>query len=487
MRNTIIYLLFVIPILMSCNKDVNYGKLISTDKQTVLSPKETELRDKVQLASKVLEKLIQNKNIREELYSFISAKYKKTGKDEELTFREIFASPKVLLPGVKSDFLIRFKQLYINAFITGVYKTEPKYEYLKFSSQEDIEKYFGIIRKPVFNTSINTTNTLISDNVFVPDGYEIYIPYSENYEGVIYNYYAVTYNPFDNLDQNEGNVYDASTGQYLYVAEIDDAYAWETPTFIVTVDDGLSIQDFENGLPVSSQYYKIDISDDNYNNLVITNQVLPSNPSPCSKRLAVRDGRWTLIHNGYGLFEGAIEFAVSITNDVSEVRMPFQNGLEYPTITIDKTSTSFGYKKISRKKVKTMINVNNDYINIGASCFPWCSGENDRMMFIYEFDKPNAFSSYSKEFSGFMSSATNFIVNPTLRAAVGSFIDSGVAPLVKVLLEGSEQSRIEHFGIIGFNEVNSNMTIPSISMSPSLLNLYRPYGSSQTMATLVIE
>jgi len=58
---------------------------------------------------------------------------------------------------------------------------------------------------------------------------------------------------------------------------------------------------------------------------------------------------------------------------------------------------------------------------------------------------------------------------------------------VKNLLEGTANSKIEHYSIIGSNAVSANQRQPSNATTPSLLNGYRPYGMNSVMVTLVIE
>jgi hypothetical protein len=60
-------------------------------------------------------------------------------------------------------------------------------------------------------------------------------------------------------------------------------------------------------------------------------------------------------------------------------------------------------------------------------------------------------------------------------------------PLVKVLLEGTADSRIEHYGVIGSNAVWAGLRVPTNGMDPSLLNGFRPYGKNPVMVSLVID
>jgi hypothetical protein len=66
-------------------------------------------------------------------------------------------------------------------------------------------------------------------------------------------------------------------------------------------------------------------------------------------------------------------------------------------------------------------------------------------------------------------------------------VSAGIAPLVKSLLEGTANSRIEHYSIIGSNAVWTNQKVPTNRSNPPLLNGYRPYGTNSVMVTLVID
>lgn len=118
---------------------------------------------------------------------------------------------------------------------------------------------------------------------------------------------------------------------------------------------------------------------------------------------------------------------------------------------------------------------------------PWCQEQPDKMIFLYEYDKPNWFSSNAKEWSGLVSGAANLIKDSALRAQVSAFTSAGLAPLIKVLLEGTAQSKIEHYSIIGSNAVWTNQKNPSAGTDPSLLNGYRLYGKNSVNATLVVD
>jgi hypothetical protein len=316
--------------------------------------------------------------------------------------------------------------------------------------------------------------------------YEIYFPYSENWDVQADISYAVSYHPLTNVEWNYGMFYD-QMGKPLYEVTVDDEFAFNNPTYIITYDDGLKLEDFNNGQkPIQATSYRVSLTDDEYNPVALESEITP-NPSPCTQELRVKDGRWTLLRNGYGLFEGKIEYAVSVTKNVTEVSVPNQNPQSNPIIKTDRTGHAWGYQKIKRSRVKKMQKSTSEFISFGLNVSPWCAGQPDKMIFLYEYDRPNIFSENALEWSNLLTAAAGLIGDDATRAAVSSLMSAGLAPLVKALLEGTAKSRIEHYSIIGSNAVWTNQRIPTNGTNPSLLNGYRPYGTNSVMATLVID
>lgn len=483
----------IIPILglyfiffSACKKDMNNLQIPTDNSQEVktLNQKEKETVAKFEHASLVLQGLFSTMpDIRKEFNGFIAAKLAKSGTDEELTFREIFEASQVNLNGVRPDFLVRFRDAFVTIFINRNYPLSSKYSGIKFNTVDDVSNYFGVKSQPsnAVNSSFNLPRISADD---VP--YEIYFPYSENWNIQEEVKYAVTFHPLTNLEWNYGMFYDQN-GNPLYEVTIDDEFAYNNPTYIITYDDGLKVDDFINGqLPIKATTYKLNLTGHDYEPIIIQSQVDP-NPSPCAKELRVKDGRWTLLRNGYGLFEGKIEYAVAVTKKVTEVSVPNQNPQSNPIILTDRTGHAFGYQPIRRKKVKQMQKDINDFISIGLNVSPWCAGQPDKMIFLYEYDRPNVFSENSLEWSNLLTAGAGLIGDDATRAAVSSLMSAGIAPLVKSLLEGTARSRIEHYSIIGSNAVWANQKIPTNGASPTLLNGYRPYGKNSVMATLVID
>ena len=229
------------------------------------------------------------------------------------------------------------------------------------------------------------------------------------------------------------------------------------------------------------------LTDDEYNPVTLESSEITPNPSPCRKELGVKDGRWTLLRNGYGLFEGKIEYAVAVTKNVSEVTVPNQNPQSNPIILTERSAHAWGYTKIKRNKVKEMKRNSNSYISFGLNVSPWCEGQPDKMIFLYEYDRPNIFSENALEWSNLFTAGVGLIGDDATRATVSSIMSAGIAPLVKSLLEGTAKSRIEHYSIIGSNAVWTNQKVPTNRSNPTLLNGFRPYGTNDVMATFVID
>lgn len=463
--------LIVLSLIVGCKKDNQLPQPTYESQKNfkTLNSKEQQTVDKFKHASFVLRNIFsEDINLRLEFNGFIAAKLNKTETDEELTFKEIFEAKNINLPGVQPDFLMRFREAFVEKFINGNYPESVEFQGTQFTSFDDVANYFDFYSK----------------TDYIP--FEIYFPYSENFLPSAQNNYAVTFNPLDNDEENYGTLYNFD-GSILNGVTINDDFAYETPTYIVTYDDGLSYLDFTNGNPpIETKNYTLHLTDTNYNPITLENRP-DTATSPCTKELRVKDGRWRLIHNGYGLFEGKIEFAVATSLNTSEVTIPNQNPQSNPIIQIDRTAHAFGYKKMRRRKVKNMKKYISEYVDLGFYISPWCSGEPDKMMYLYEYDKPYFLASNAKEWSGILAAGAGLIGDSVIRAAVSSLASAGLAPLIKSLLEGTAESKIEHYSIIGSNAVYNNQGIPSNGMNPSSLNGYRPYGTNDVMVTLVVD
>lgn len=490
-------LLIVSILFIGCHKDLpppTFQFNNHPDQMAQLNSRQKETVRKFQHASYVLQKLFSDKNLREEFNSFIGAKLKRSLTDEELQFKEIFNARNVNLEGVKPDFLKRFKGVFLKTIISNDFPNGDQYSGLSLNSETEVAKYFGL-KKVVRHR--NLTNTRPGDFLELYEydeneiPYEIYYPYSENFPESGDLDYTITYNPLYTDEMNMGILLSSIEGNPLYEVTVNDDYAYGAPTYIITYDDGLQLSDFENGqMPIEALTYNIGVTDDDYLPIRITGGPIMGgvpNPSPCTRELRVKDGRWTLLNNGYGIFEGKIEYAVAVSNDVSEVTIPNQNTSSNPIISIDKKAHAWGYEKIKRKKVKKMQDKKTEYISFGLNVSPWCQEQPDKMIFLYEYDKPNWFSSNAKELSEVIGSAASLIGDSTLRDRVSTFASAGLAPLVKVLLEGTAKSKIEHFSIIGSNAVWLNQKIPSSATDPTLLNGFRLYGKNSVNTTLVID
>ncbi|MBY0347139.1 MAG: hypothetical protein K2W79_02680, partial [Hydrotalea flava] len=114
MRNSfkkIISVLILSIIIFSCKKTEKIEVPQVTLQKKQLNDPEVAALSKMELATDALSVLFKDKGLRKEFHNFISAKLKKTGYSEELTFRELFSESKVQLPGVNPDFLMTIRYL----------------------------------------------------------------------------------------------------------------------------------------------------------------------------------------------------------------------------------------------------------------------------------------------------------------------------------------------------------------------------------------
>lgn len=475
--------LFLFAGFIACKKEVNVAEIQENLPFKELNQKEAATVVKFEHASFVLQHLFStNPAIRKEFNGFIAAKLKKSGTDEELSFKEIFEAKSLTLPGVQPDFLVRFRKAFGEIFVDGSFPQSIQYKHLNFGTIDDVARYFDV-RPSAAVAAPNSPDGPVNPNDGVP--YEIYFPYSENWSPDDVINYAFTHDPLTTNEWNYGMFYDA-LGNPLYEVSINDDYAFGTPTYIITYDDGLKLSDFDNGnMPIEAKNYAINLADDEYNPIVIrSDNTLDDPPTSCSTELRAGQGRWTLLNNGYGIFEGRIELAVSVSEDISAISTPTQNAQNYYSILIDRNSTAFGYVKIKRKRVKEMQGNENSFVHIGVYVSPWCAGQPDKSLVLYEYDKPNFLSQNATEISNFFAGAAGLIGNPATRATISAL---GVAPLVKVILEGTAQSKVEHFSIVGSQAVISNQRNPTNGAFPSLINGFRPYGTNAVATTLVVD
>jgi hypothetical protein len=479
-------------VMIACNKENRFNTLNKhhlTEPLKLLNENEKAVVSKFEHASLVLQGLFSAKpEIRKEFNGFIAAKLAKSGTDEELSFQEIFQAKEVSLTGVRPDFLIRFRDAFSEIFIKGNYPKSHLFSHVKFNSIEDVAAYYDIPTQQINYSNSNVQLSSSENPNWNNSGiaYEIYFPYSDNWHVNTLVNYAISHHPLSNVEWNYGMFFDP-LGNPLYEVTINDDYAFSTPTYIITYDDGLKLEDFSNGnMPIEAANYKIDLTNNDYTPIIIESPVIP-NPSTCTKELRVKDGRWTLLRNGYGIFEGKIEFAVAVTRQLTEVSVPSQNIQSNPIIHFNRGAHAWGYKKLRRRKIRDMERDLNDYISFGLKVSPWCSGQADKMIFLYEYDKPWVLSQNAKEISNVLTAGAGLIGDSTTRAIVSSLTSAGLAPLVKNLLEGTAQSKIEHFSIIGSNAVWANHRIPTNGSNPNLLNGFRPYGKNSVMATMVID
>ncbi|MEI6946975.1 hypothetical protein V9K67_07205 [Paraflavisolibacter sp. H34] len=479
--------------LAACKKDVRVPGFDAERQLPLerLSKPEQEVVKKFEQASCVLQGLFADQPLRQEFNAFIAAKLERTQSDEELTFREIFNARPVSLPGVRQDFLQRLKVAFVQAFLAGNYPGADKYKDLKFGSEDELAAFFDLekVASPAFRVNATANTGYQTEGLGLP--YMIYFPYSENFPSNNSRNYTICYDPLYTNDSNTGLVFHAGSGELLKEVTVDDDYAYEHPTYLLTYDDGLQHSDISSGLvPVKfSSYHKKFFNDDyrsDFFNDTDSEQEQETSTTACTTRLGVKDGRWTLLKNGYGLFEGGIDYAVAVSFGVSYVRIPGETPGANPELIIG-GATAWGYQKIRRKKVKQMQKNENEYCSFGMNVAPWCAGKPDGLVFLYEYDRPKKFGQSTKEWSGFVSRAALLISDPVTRQKVMDLSNNGVPPLVTVSLEGNSNSKVEQITQISSDDVWINQQQPSPFTKPSLLNGYRVYGSDDVNVTLVIE
>ncbi|HMP91433.1 MAG TPA: hypothetical protein PKD90_01065 [Phnomibacter sp.] len=178
------------------------------------------------------------------------------------------------LNGVQRDFLYRFRDAFAGLFISGKYPNSGAYKSTPFSNVSDVAAYFGYSR---LSQSTVPNNPLLENGAYIKEvPYEIYFPYSENWDPQTALNYAVSYHPLSNVEWNYGMFYDAM-GSPLYEVTVDDNFAYGSPTYIITYDDGLKAEDFSSGTPpIQAARYAVALTDDEYNPMVLHNS--PTTP-----------------------------------------------------------------------------------------------------------------------------------------------------------------------------------------------------------------
>jgi hypothetical protein len=492
-KNILIVAFISLIILNSCKRETSSPSSEKLLVKKELTDDDKILLNKFQLASYVISDMIADKTTRNELNKFILAKVKKTGSDESLSFEEIFSGRTLKLEGVDPNFFDTFKDKFVKTLLAKKYRHHEEIA-INFQNENEILAYFGQKKSSLTTLSSDNKKTNFVPSFgddFIDPGFEIYFPYSENFEGAIYPEYpnyAVSYNPITNDEENNGEVFNYDTGEYLYDNLVNDDYAYTTPTYILTVDDGISYSDFANvnfsytdfSYLINAPIYNINVYDYDYNPYTISNPTISSTPpggiGVCVNRdLWVQNGRWTALHDGNGLFEGQIEFAVSTLSGVTSLTIP--TGTNNPVA--DMTVEKFSYQPISRYSVKNMKKKTSSSVSLGFHFTPWCPGDVDKMLVIYEYDRG---SKSSGAFCGVVSSAAGLFKD----TAMQNIVKAG-AVLVKAAIDGATSSKVKHFSIIKADNVYQNMRTPAIAMSPTLINGIRPYGTNQYMVSLLID
>lgn len=480
---------FIILSVLACKKEPERTQKTASDNiypPKVLTQKEKEVVLKFEHASLVLQGVFSRMpELRKEFNGFIAAKLKKSGTDESLSFQEIFDPAIINLPGVKSDFLFRFRDAFGGTFVNGNFPNQDRFTNQRFNSIAEVAKYYDVHPK---NNIILDANGLQNSESSNGLPYIIYYPYSENWDPQANLNYAVSHHPLVTEHWNYGALYNTQ-GKLLNEVYLDDDYAYENPSYLITYDDGLQASDFEGGqLPFQAKNYAVSIMDKNYNPLTYRSEGVarpfPQNPT-CRKELRIRDGRWTLLKEGFGIFENRIEFAAAMTINTSEVSIP-SNGTS-PTILTKREAHAWGYIPLKRDLIRRMKKDEKLFVHLGIYVSYWCGGDPDKMLFIYEYDRPNLFSTNSLAWSQAIGAGIGLVADSARRDSIAAFGRQGLQPLVQALLNGTSESKIVHYSILGANAVTANQRVPTAGIRPSLINGYRPYGTSSACVTLAVD
>jgi hypothetical protein len=204
-----------------------------------LSSNDEILKLRLEQSAKVLAEVLKDKSIASELSGQVARKLKITGNNESLTFRELFQEAEGRK--TQSSGLQNPKVFTMDAAVANHFKT--KYlEVLKTKNYEHPEKYAVLEKVNDISSNVYNDGTTCFDCLIdLPPGTEIYFPYSENYlnPNLTVNpnlNYTVISHPINNDAVNEGVVWNSITQTWDYVL-VDDNYAWDRPTFIITIDE----------------------------------------------------------------------------------------------------------------------------------------------------------------------------------------------------------------------------------------------------------
>jgi hypothetical protein len=188
----------------------------------------------------------------------------------------------------------------------------------------------------------------------------------------------VTSHPINNEDENEGIVWNEITQNWDYVL-IDDNYAWTSPTFIITIDDGYTEQEMNSGLigGISTTFLS---------------PVTDANPTPIPPPFInpgiiqgsrVYYGKLHLEKQAEGLFDGGSE--VILIRPSATPSLDANGNLLTANVNIDEF---ISLPKIIRRKIRQMKNEPDKFIWVGGTFTnEWKQINANLPLVIYEYDK----------------------------------------------------------------------------------------------------
>lgn len=481
-----------------CKKHENVNNP-TTIKSTVLSAEKQEAKQKLERLAAVFGEAMKDDAIRTAFNNQVSLKLKTTGYDEALTLAEMMGEPQSngSYNGVSKAFAAKMQTK-----LAGILGAKPDNHGLLLEVSSAGK---GTAIGKTAYVQAHPSAELQTEIGGMPT--EVYVPYSENFVSREGQSFTVTSNPMNNAEENIGVKWDPVKQAWQEVT-VDDRYAQQNQTYIVTVDDGyrnvaemindqkgkevpkeiilndVSYQLQEpNALPMPIYQGELRLPDETVNGAIYSKKKLNSTGAPAPdpsksevSTLFVKDIRCTQVPS---IFEGKTEFAFAVP--VAQDGMTLVNG--NPNLQTAKLLT-YAMKQIKRKRVKEMSKDENISEPVGWTITNWKSGQADLSFIIYEQDRP---------FLG-STDAGNVAVDALVDVAGiffkgGKFTKLADGPIRKVLkaLVPGGKAHLKHSYFLNRDEVYNNQNVPNYAMWPHLLNGKRPYGSNEWMLNYMFQ
>ena len=434
------------------NKTVNQSSpTVKPVEKRILTAKEIALKQQLEQISNVVAEVFKDKILKKQVDQQIAAKLKITTNDEALTFKELFGKPlasdqtttlatkKFVIDPI---FAQNFKNKYLEVLNSGNYRNADKY-------QTKIVNRNGLKTNVVDQEMIGAIDQIIGI-----DGGQLYFPYSENFLIDTYNVnpnaeFTISSHPVDNADENVGFAFDASSGSWNQVL-VDDTYAWNTPTYIVTVDDGPTPENVAG-------------TGQNWDFLPVMSGPTPS-PAPGMTNPTFSLVYWGKLHierQAEGLFDGASE--IILVRPAAAPQLDANGELK----TVDMVIGSYVYPpKIKRKKIRYMRDHHEDAILVGGNFMSdWKVAYQEVPLVIYEFDKGTNFSVEVplsiKLYGGKITLGGKFAAN----------IETRKTPYLIEPIDRDQYFAMKH--------------VPDITIDPGALDTWRQWGIQSSSVTLI--